>query len=82
MDSSTAHNSSIAPICWSRVCNGECGSIHPDTNVPERVVHWSWLPAAPKPRYMGQWWSRGGVDSLMHASGRGDLDVDDMSNES
>ena len=72
----------MSTVCWSSVCNGECGKAHADTNVPERPVVWSWLPATPKPRYLGQWWSRGSVDSLTRGIDAHDHDADDMSNES
>lgn len=75
MDSTTNTNSNsiIGDVCRLVVCDGECGDIHPDYSVPEREVHWSWLPATPKARYMGEWWVRGGVRTM--------VDPDDMSNE-
>lgn len=78
----TTDSGSLPALCWSHVCGGECGAVHPDASVPEREVHWSWLPTSSvrAPRYMGE---RLGV--VMHGRGdgvNGDADPDDMSNES
>ena len=79
----TADSTPLPALCWSHVCGGSCGAVHPVTSVPERDVHWSWLPTAGvrAPRYMGE---RLGV--VMHGRGNADPDPDpdpdDMSNES